>query len=210
MKVHKLTTPMGKAFYPKLQPDYKWDENGQYSCKIHIEDEGEYNEFAAKVDKLVEASYKEELVKQGKKKLKQFNTPPIRITDDGENEIYAKQVAKKETAKGPRTFSIGIYDSQGNKLPADTNCGSGSKLRMSVDLVTWYVPALGFGYSLRLRAVQIIDLVEYSSGGDNAESFGFEEVKGGFVGDADEVANNNNTDETSEETNQESSSAVPF
>ena len=69
MKIHKLTTPIGKAFYPKLQPDYKWDENGQYSCKIHIEDEGVFNEFAANVDKLVEKAYKEELVKQGKKKL---------------------------------------------------------------------------------------------------------------------------------------------
>lgn len=210
MKIHKLTTPIGKAFYPKLQPDYKWDENGQYSCKIHIEDEGEYNEFAANVDKLVEAAYKEELVKQGKKKLKQFNTPPIRITDDGDNEIYAKQVAKKQTAKGERTFSIGIYDSQGNKLPADTNVGSGSQVRMSVELATWYVPALGFGYSLRLRAVQVIELVEYSGGGgaDNAESFGFGEVKGGFVGETEE--DNEEESEESEEENQASSSAVPF
>ena len=210
MAIHKLTTPIGKAFYPRLQPDYKWDENGQYTCKIHIEDEKEFKEFADKVEKLVQEEYKEELKKQGKTKLKPFNTPPIRVTDDGDNEIYGKQVAKKETAKGERTFSIGIYDSQGNKLPASTNCGSGSKLRMSVDLATWYVPALGFGYSLRLRAVQIIELVEYSGGGgaDNAESLGFGEVKGGFVGDTEEV--NQENDATSEEANKESSSAVPF
>lgn len=209
MKIHKLTTPIGKAFYPKLQPDYKWDENGQYSCKIHIDDEGIFNEFAANVDKLVEQAYKEELVKQGKKKLKQFNTPPIRITDDGDNEIYAKQVAKKQTAKGERTFSIGIYDSQGNKLPADTNVGSGSQVRMSVELATWYVPALGFGYSLRLRAVQVVELVEYSGpGGDNAESFGFDQVKGGFV--AEDNEEEEESDEESEEENKTSSSAVPF
>jgi hypothetical protein len=210
MKIHKLTTPIGKAFYPRLQPDYKWSEEGQYTCKLHVEDEKEFNEFSAKVDKLVEEAYKEELKKQGKTKLKPFNTPPIRITDEGDNEIYAKQVAKKQTAKGERTFSIGIYDSQGNKLPASTNCGSGSTLRMSVELATWYVPALGFGYSLRLRAVQIIELVEYSGGGgaDNAESLGFGEVKGGFVGDPDEV--NQENDEEGKEANKESQSAVPF
>ena len=48
MAIHKLTTPIGKAFYPRLQPDYKWDENGQYTCKIHIEDEKEFKEFADK------------------------------------------------------------------------------------------------------------------------------------------------------------------
>lgn len=209
MKIHKLTTPIGKAFYPKLQPDYKWDEDGKYSCKIHIEDEGVFNEFAANVDKLVEKAYKEELVKQGKKKLKQFNTPPIRITDDGDNEIYAKQAAKKQTSKGEITFSIGIYDSQGNKLPADTNVGSGSLVRMSVDLATWYVHALGFGYTLRLRAVQVVELVEYSGpSGDKAESFGFDIVKGGFV--AEDTEEEEESDEESEEENQASSSAVPF
>ena len=81
---------------------------------------------------------------------------------------------------------------------------------MSVELATWYVPALGFGYSLRLRAVQVIELVEYSGGGgaDNAESFGFGEVKGGFVGETEE--DNEEESEESEEENQASSSAVPF
>ena len=63
MAIHKLTTPIGKAFYPRLQPDYKWDENGQYTCKIHIEDEKEFKEFADKVEKLVQEEYKEELKK---------------------------------------------------------------------------------------------------------------------------------------------------
>ena len=80
---------------------------------------------------------------------------------------------------------------------------------MSVDLATWYVHALGFGYTLRLRAVQVVELVEYSgASGDNAESFGFDQVKGGFVAEDNEEEEEES--EESEEENQTSSNAVPF
>jgi hypothetical protein len=39
---------------------------------------------------------------------------------------------------------------------------------MSVTPYTWYVPSQGFGYTLRLKAVQIIELLEYQSTGFTA------------------------------------------
>lgn len=39
--------------------------------------------------------------------------------------------------------------------------------------------SIGFGYTLRLRAAQVVELVEYSgAGGGNAESMGFGKVEG--------------------------------
>ena len=203
MSTTKLTTPIGTAIYPKFQPDYKFDDNGVYSCKLHVSEE-DFNKFSADVNEHVERAYKAECQKQGKQKLNRSSSTPLQITEEGEFEIRTKQPAKKNTSKGLLEFSIGIYDSQGKKLPADTNVGSGSKVRLSVELATWYVGSLGFGYTLRLKAGQIIELKEYS-GSENASSLGFGAVDGGFISEDIEIK-----DEESEESNQASENAVPF
>jgi hypothetical protein len=199
-----LVTPLGKAVFPKINaPDYKFDEMGVYSCKLHVSEE-DFNKFSAQVEELAETAYQAELAKQGKQKLKRMQSLPIRITDEGDFEIYTKQPAKKNTSKGVLEFNVAMYDSEGNKLPSDTNIGSGSKLRLSVEFAPWYVASIGFGYTLRLRAAQVVELVEYSgTGGGNAESMGFGKVEGGFVGESLEF------DEKSEEKNS-SSASVPF
>tara|TARA_R100000654_G_scaffold20516_2_gene41391 strand:+ start:10562 stop:11173 length:612 start_codon:yes stop_codon:yes gene_type:complete len=199
-----IVTPLGKAVFPKInQPDFKFDEMGVYSCKLHVSEE-DFNKFSSQVEELAESAYQAELTKQGKNKLKKMQTLPIRITEEGDFEIYSKQPAKKNTSKGVLEFNVAMYDSEGNKLPSDTNIGSGSKLRLSVEFAPWYVPSIGFGYTLRLRAAQVIELVEYSgAGGGNAESMGFGKVEGGFVGESLEFNN-----ETGEE--KSSSSSVPF
>jgi len=201
-----IVTPLGKAVFPKInQPDFKFDEMGVYSCKLHVSEE-DFNKFSSQVEELAESAYQAELTKQGKTKLKKMQTLPIRITEEGDFEIYSKQPAKKNTSKGVLEFNVAMYDSEGNKLPSDTNIGSGSKLRLSVEFAPWYVPSIGFGYTLRLRAAQVVELMEYSgAGGGNAESMGFGKVEGGFVGESLEF---NNSNETGEEKN--SSASVPF
>ncbi len=199
-----LVTPLGKAVFPKINaPDFRFDELGIYSCKLHVEKD-DFEKFSAQVEELAEAAYQAELTKQGKQKLKRMQSLPVRITEEGDFEIYSKQPAKKNTSKGVLEFNVAMYDSEGNKLPSDTNIGSGSKLRLSVEFAPWYVASIGFGYTLRLRAAQVVELVEYSgAGGGNAESMGFGKVEGGFVGESLEF------DETSEKENS-SSASVPF
>ena len=48
MKSIKLTTPIGKAIYPKFQPDYFFDKKGVYSCKLHVSKEDFLNLFRSK------------------------------------------------------------------------------------------------------------------------------------------------------------------
>ena len=55
---------------------------------------------------------------------------------------------------------------------------------MAVEVNTWFVPSQGFGYSLRLRAVQVLDLIEYG-GGDS--SFGFGAEADGYVGSGESL-----------------------
>lgn len=176
------TSPKGTAVWPRIDtPDTKFDEDGVFSCKLHVS-EGDFKAFEAQINKQVEADYKAECASQGKDKLRRAASCPLRITDDGEYEIYAKQKAKVHTkSKGTLEFSIAAYDSQGKKIETP-KIGSGSTLKMAVEVNTWFVPSQGFGYTLRLRAVQVIDLVEYGGG---EGSFGFGAEEDGYVGEGE-------------------------
>ena len=89
----KLVTPIGTAVYPKLvEPDTAFDEVGVYTCKLHVSEE-EFEAFKAKVDVLATAAYDSECQRQGKT-VKKAKSCPVRITEDGDYEILAKQKAR--------------------------------------------------------------------------------------------------------------------
>lgn len=179
-----ITTPKGKAVWPRIDtPDTKFDEDGVYSCKLHVS-EGDFKAFEAVVKPQLEAAYNAECSRQGKDKIRMAASSPLRINDEGDYEIYAKQKARVHTkSKGTLEFSITAVDSQGKKITTP-KIGSGSTLKMAVEVNTWFVPSQGFGYTLRLRAVQVLDLIEYGSGGD---SFGFGAEEDGYVGDGESL-----------------------
>jgi hypothetical protein len=175
-----LSTPVGSAYYPRIDtPDTKFNPDGVYSCKLHVS-EDDYNAFNLTIKEIVNKAYQEECQRRGVSKLKLASTQPLRQTDDGQFEIYAKQVAKKDTRKGLIEFSVAVFDAKGNKLQDVPKVGSGSKLKLGVEVFPYFTDLNGFGYSLRLRAVQILDLVEYSAG--DASSFGFTAEEEGYTG----------------------------
>ena len=201
-----IITPKGKAIWPRIDtPDTKFDEDGLYSCKLHVS-EADFKAFEAEISPCIDASYKAECERLGKPNLRKAASAPLRINEDGDYEIFAKQKAKVHTkSKGTLEFSVACYDSQGKKMAAVPKISSGSTLKMSVDIHTWFVPSQGFGYTLRLRAVQIIDLIEHDGQTDHGMSFGKE--AGGFVDTSenfDETFDNEGEDET------QITSGVPF
>lgn len=179
-----ITTPKGKAVWPRIDtPDTKFDDDGVYSCKLHVS-EGDFKAFEAIVKPQLDAAYDAECSRQGKDKIRMAASSPLRINDDGDYEIYAKQKAKVHTkSKGTLEFTITAVDSQGKKITMP-KIGSGSTLKMAVEVNTWFVPSQGFGYTLRLRAVQVLDLVEYGGSGG---SFGFGAEEDGYVGDGESL-----------------------
>ena len=178
-----ITTPKGKAVWPRIDTaDTKFDEDGVYSCKLHVT-EGDFKAFEAIVKPKLDAAYKEECSRQGKDKIRMAPSSPLRINDEGDHEIYAKQKAKVHTkSKGTLEFTIAAVDSQGKRIGMP-KIGSGSTLKMAVEVNTWFVPSQGFGYTLRLRAVQILDLIEY--GGQSDFGFGYNED--GYVGSGESL-----------------------
>jgi len=179
-----ITTPKGKAVWPRIDtPDTKFDEDGVYSCKLHVS-EGDFKAFEAIVKPKLDAAYDAECSRQGKDKIRMASSSPLRINDDGDYEIYAKQKAKVHTkSKGTLEFTIAAVDSQGKKIEMP-KIGSGSTLKMAVEVNTWFVPSQGFGYTLRLRAVQVLDLIEYGGG---SSSFGFGAEADGYVGNGESL-----------------------
>lgn len=179
-----LTTPKGTAVYPRIDtPDTKFNEDGVYSCKLHV-DEASFNAFTKQVTDIVEREYDAECRIKGKK-LKKSSSNPIRISPDGDFEIYAKQVAQRQTKKGLLTFTIPVFDSKGSKLPTSPAIGSGSTLKLSVEVYTWYTDLQGFGYTLRLKAVQLLELIEYNNG--SSSSYGFTEEENGYINDGESL-----------------------
>jgi len=169
----QLVTPIGEALYPHLhEPDYKFDQAGVYQTRLILE-ESDYNALKGQFQEIYDAAYKSACEQAGNK-LKHGEGNPFREGDEGLY-ILAKQPAEKNTKKhGLIKFNIKAFDSAG-KLIKMPRVGTGSKLRLALEPKPWAVSGK-FGVTLRLRSVQIIDLVEYGN-----ESV-FDEVEGGFSG----------------------------
>lgn len=167
-----LTTGIGTAIYPKLiVPDTKFNADGLYSCRITVS-EDDFKAFRAQLDPIIEKAYKATCTAQGKE-CKRANEP-VKINADGDYEIFAKQAAKINVAPtadnpdGVVEFKIALYDSKVKPITNEPKIGSGTKLKMSVTPYTWFVPSQGFGYTLRLKAVQILEMKEYETTGFTA------------------------------------------
>lgn len=175
-----ITTVVGTARYPNVnKPNTTFDPDGAYSCDIVVT-EAEAKEFLATVETIRSQAHEMEERKTGKK-IRLCKEIPVKQTDDGQWIIRSKQKAKgKNTRTGEvYDFKIKLFDAKGS--PCDEEVGAGSKVKLAVKPYTWYSPSLGFGVSLQLKAVQIIELIAPSSSGATASAFGFTSEEEGFA-----------------------------
>ena len=93
-----------------------------------------------------------------------------------------------------------LFDNELKPISSDITIWGGSILRVSFQPHPWYTPALGAGVSLRLKSVQVKDLVE--GGGQSAEANGFDKVHGD--------SSSKNGSENNEEISEEVSKATDF
>ena len=180
---NQKVTPLGVAKFPKIiEPDYTWKEEGEYSVKLVVGKE-EAKQFKAWFDEEIKRLYKETCAEQKKKKLK-MGSIGVRNEEDedgnptGNLEIVAKQKAKHTRKSDGKVFEFkpAIFDAAGKPITEDIRPWTGSKMKLCVEPKASYVAATGFHASLRLKAVQVIEVVE--SSGPTAASFGFEEEQG--------------------------------
>lgn len=184
-KFELMVTPAGVAVYPRLtKPDTKFNPDGEFKLKLRLAEED-----AAKVIAKIDAIHKENVaavLKQTKKKPKDATPPYSEVYDDegnptGEVEFNFKRKATIRMKDGT-TFEgkVDLVDAKKNPFPKDKSIYGGSVVKVAAELVP-FATAIGAGVSLRLKAVQVIKLVEGSGGSGAANAFDEED---GFEAEA--------------------------
>ncbi len=183
-----VTTPKGRAEYPRLdKPDTKFVTEGVYKIDLCIPAadaaglKNNIDEVHAEAIALANAELKE----KGKKGPAKENGLPYEERADGTIVFKFKTNASGKDPKTGETFEIrpALFDRAGTPLPAGTRVGGGSLCRVSF-IPLPYVKPLGSGVTLRLSAVQVIEMQHHSA---PAASFGFssedEEAAGEVAGE---------------------------
>lgn len=201
-KLETVVTPAGIAKYPRLNsPDTKFNPEGDYKITLVLnKKEKGVPEFLKKLESLHAQALRDAqaAAKKGKK-VKAAESPIKAHVDDDGNEVAGSvEISAKMKASGKRedgtewTQRPAIFDAF--RKPATVKVGAGSKVKVSVELNPYNSPSLGAGLSLRLKAVQVIDLVEFS-GEKSAAGYGFEEEEGGFSAEDSEGADDSESGE---------------
>ncbi len=170
-KLTRYVTPLGTAQYPWLtKPDTKFNPDGDYSVALTFRDDD--GQFSTMINNAVEQSVAQAKEQNSGKKIKETGAP-ITENDDGSITLKFKLKAKV-TPKNGESFEQrpALFDAKGKPLGMDTKIGGGTKMKVAFEMVPFYTALAGAGVSLRLKAAQVIDLVEYSGGGDGS-AYGF-------------------------------------
>ena len=195
-KKETITTPAGKAFRPYIVvPSDKFKKEGEYSIKLILTKEAAvplltklqplYDDAVAEA----QATFKAEPVAKGSKRGELKIWPLYNVVyDEDENEtdeiIFNFGTPASGVTKSGKAWErkVAIFDANGKPIKTKgLQVWSDSVVRINFTPSAWYVKANGCGLSLRLNAVQIIDLV--SGGNRSADSYGFDVVEGGYSHD---------------------------
>lgn len=187
----KAKVIQGNALWAKVfEPDTKFDPNGTYSIQVTIPEE-EAAGICEYLDKVVQERFDEEV--KAKPKMKnslstKAGYEPHYDKDGNETglvEFRFKLKAKVQTRDGSLYDQKPIVvDAKRNPMDSNNLIGNGSIVKVAFEPVPYVMASTKqVGVSLRLKGVQVIELVEYGNGG--ASMFDEEE---GFVAEKMEMA----------------------
>lgn len=206
-----FTSPKGIFIYPKLnKPDTKFKAEGEYSVKLKVSgDEAQpfiedyEKRFAAQweaakaelEEKLKEAKTGAEKAKLKKAlgELKESGKPYAPAYDDegNETEDFIIKFTMKASYTDKKTKQVkhlkpAVFDAAGKLLKNPPEIWGGTIGYVAGEFNPWLNAKNEVGVSLRLGAVQIIELSS-GGGGRSAEGYGFGSHEGGFEGDDSEA-----------------------
>jgi hypothetical protein len=165
-----FTTPKGTALYPWLStPDTKFSEEGEYKVNLVLS-----KEDALPILKQINEVYAENISAETKKangKEVKKAPPPWAEQRDEAGEPTGNIILR---FKSKAAYKPAIFDAKGMPM-IDSNIWGGSEIKVSGSIAPYFTSLIGAGIALRLRAVQVIQLVEGSGG---AGRFGFTEEAG--------------------------------
>jgi hypothetical protein len=185
-KLVTITTPAGIAIYPSLHaPDTRFKDAGVYSTKLRIAAGPEADALEATLEEHAAAAVvtaKKE--NPGKKNIKAADMPFSRDEDTNDLIVNIKMTASGVSKKTGKPWSMRpkLYDAKGKPLPHGVKVGGGSVLRVAFQPAPFWTALVGAGITLRMEAVQVIELKSWGEKSADAFGFGAEE---GFDSEAD-------------------------
>ena len=166
-----FTTPKGVAQYPWLsKPDTKFSEEGEYKVSLILSKE-EAIPILKQINEVFAENVAAESKKNGGKDIKKAPPPYMEQLDESGNST-GKVILK---FKSKAAYKPAIFDAKGIPM-IDSNVWGGSEIKINGSIAPYYTTLIGAGVALRLRAVQVIQYVDASTGA--ASKFGFEEEVG--------------------------------
>lgn len=226
VKRPRFTTPKGPLGFPWItKPDTKFNKSGVYQTEITIPGElfeaplkkHKNEEFKGRslkdiFDEMADAAYEEgyasavEAAKKKRKKLESYTkTLPYREELDEDGEETGNYIL---TAKLNRVIKLPdgkvikqkpeVVDAKKNPVTEPVFSGSVAKLIVETNP---YSNSEKAGLSLRLKAVQVLELSTFSAASDFDEEEGFEssgESGEDFDGDHDDDSGDNEIDDSGE------------
>ena len=179
----QLKTPIGTTLYSMLHhPSTRFKAEGEYFVILSLEEK----EAQPLIDK-IHATLQE--FKQNNNinpRLKMQGEPYVRIVDEETQKdtgfVKFKFVRRGHVSKEDGAVELvppALFDAKGQPIRL-LALGAGSKVAINYNLSPWVTP-LGYGVSLKLNAVQVIEWVPFNQGDPNdAASWGFETHDQGF------------------------------
>lgn len=195
----RYTTPKGVASYPYLtKPDTKFNPDGEYKISVEIPGE-DAQDIVTFLDEQFALSVAKAKKDNPGKKIKEGDVPYSINEDTGKVTVKFKLKAKVTPKIGdPFEQRPALFDAKGKPVGADAKVGGGSIVKVAYELIPYYTAIAGAGVSLRMKAVQIIELKEFS-GGASSEAYGFGEEEG-YEAEDTPAAQNGFTDEETSDT----------
>jgi len=162
----------GTAMWAKVfEPDTKFNPDGDYTINLQMP-VAEATPMCEKLDEIVQAKFDEAIEKDPRLKntlTTQCCSNPVydRDTGDDTGNVEFKFKLKAKVRKRDGTTyeqQPAVVDSKRVPLTKETLIGNGSKVKIAFEPVSYVMPSTKkAGVSLRLKAVQVIDLVEYGN-----------------------------------------------
>ncbi len=168
-------TPIGRCEWAKIiKPDKKWNSEGTYSIDL-ILPEAEAVPLLEEARQAIAVEVERTKAEHPDKEINYSHTSPFKkFNDEGEPSYRIKFKQDAEvTPKGkePYHVDISVFDADGKEWDENVMIGNDSKVCISYRIYCWDVAVQGgIGITLKLRAVQVVNLVEYER---DARSFGF-------------------------------------
>lgn len=169
IKLPKFITPLATAIYPHLtRPDVKFDPDGVYKCDIKLPRE-EAQPLIDQLEAIRDKFWDEQLDPKAKRQFSKESVYTDDLDDNGNETglvIFRTKMKAKVTSKDGKVYesSPRLFDAKNNRITPESVYG-GSRVRVAGEVKPYKMDSTKkVGVSLRLKDVQIVELVEGNGG----------------------------------------------